>query len=116
MSCLNNYGVSALALGEENKKKNNRNKNYRSQIPIAEAAGITDVTLRLYEPVYLVDSADSSNAISANPGEEVRMELHSYRDRKHLDDVLDGPLFRQFTDLITPRSSCIMGEFSRLSA
>jgi transcription initiation factor TFIIB len=44
MSCLNNNNISAPVLGEENKK--NKNKNYRSQVFIAEAAGITDVTLR----------------------------------------------------------------------
>lgn len=49
------------------------------------------------------------------------MEIQSYRDRKHMDDVgaktrndaSAGQLFRQFTDLITP-GSCIEGEFGRL--
>lgn len=64
-----------------------------------------------------------TNTISANSDEEVWMELHSYRDRKHIEEVLkriqnderDGLLFQQFTVLITPGSSCIMGEFSRIS-
>jgi hypothetical protein len=62
-----------------------------------------------------------ANVVSATQDEEVWLEVHSYRDRKHLEDVVariknderDGPLYRQFMDLIIPGSSCIMGDFSR---
>ncbi len=54
--------------------------------------------------------------------EEVWLELIFYRDRKHHDDVMAkmkndescGSLFRQFTDLITSGTSCIIGEFSHI--
>lgn len=61
--------------------------------------------------------------VSANQEEEeVWMELESYRDRKHRDEVVAkitedtsaGPLFGQVTSLITQGYSCIMGEFKRL--
>ena len=63
-----------------------------------------------------------AKTISANPEEEVWVELESYRDRKHRDDVVAnvtqdanaGPLFGQVMGLITEGYSCIMGEFKRL--
>jgi Protein of unknown function (DUF1428) len=60
-----------------------------------------------------------ANAVSANQGEEeIWLELHSYRDRKHQvevgaimqNDESAGQLLRQFMDLITP-GSCIEGQF-----
>jgi uncharacterized protein YbaA (DUF1428 family) len=62
-----------------------------------------------------------AKTVSANQDEEVWVELHSYRDRKHLDDVCAkmqnderaGQLYQQFMDLITA-GSCIEGQFSRL--
>lgn len=64
-----------------------------------------------------------ANTVSANPDEEVWLELLSYRDRKHRDEVgakmqndeCAGLLMKQFMDLITPGSSCTIGGFSRLS-
>jgi uncharacterized protein YbaA (DUF1428 family) len=60
-----------------------------------------------------------ANAVSANQDEEeIWLELHSYRDRKHQvevgaimqNDESSGQLLRQFMDLITP-GSCIEGQF-----
>ena len=61
-----------------------------------------------------------AKTVSANQDEEVWMELIFYRDRKHRDEVgakmqndeRCGSLFRQFMDLITPGTNCIIGEFS----
>ena len=61
-----------------------------------------------------------AKTVSANQDEEVWMELIFYKDRKHRDDVRAkmqndercGSLFRQFMDLITPGTNCIIGEFS----
>jgi uncharacterized protein YbaA (DUF1428 family) len=65
-----------------------------------------------------------AKAVSADPdSEEVWVELESYRDRKHRDEVIAkieqdtnaGPLFGQVMGLISQRYSLIMGEFSRLT-
>lgn len=53
--------------------------------------------------------------------EEIWLELHSYRDRKHQDEVATTmqndenatQLLRQFVNLITP-GSCIEGQFSSI--
>jgi len=53
--------------------------------------------------------------------EEVWLELQSYRDRKHLEEVgakmmADDSMKKesqQFLNLITPGSRCSFGEFSR---
>jgi uncharacterized protein YbaA (DUF1428 family) len=63
-----------------------------------------------------------ANAVSANQDEEeIWLELHSYRDRKHQDEVgaimqndeNASRLLRQFAGLITP-GSCIEGRFSSI--
>ena len=63
-----------------------------------------------------------SNAISANQNEdEIWLELHTYRDHKHQEEVgaimqsdeSAGQLLRQFMDLIRP-GSCIEGQFGRI--
>jgi uncharacterized protein YbaA (DUF1428 family) len=60
--------------------------------------------------------------VSANQDEEVWMELIFYRDRKHRDEVCAKMqndesmerLYKQSVDLLSPGSSFVMGEFSRL--
>jgi hypothetical protein len=63
-----------------------------------------------------------SNAILANQNEdEIWLELHTYRDHKHQEEVgaimqsdeSAGQLLRQFMDLIRP-GSCIEGQFGRI--
>ena len=63
-----------------------------------------------------------TKAISANQDiEEIWQELHTYRDRKHQDEVASimqndenaTQLLRQFVNLITP-GSCIEGQFSSI--
>jgi len=63
-----------------------------------------------------------SNAVSANQDEdEIWLELHSYRDHKHQEEVgaimqsdeSAGQLLRQFMGLIRP-GSCIEGQFGRV--
>lgn len=65
-----------------------------------------------------------SQTISANPDEEeVWVELLSYRDKKHKDEVMEKMKndknceqgFQQFMKLITPGSSVIIGDFSSVS-
>jgi uncharacterized protein YbaA (DUF1428 family) len=63
-----------------------------------------------------------SESLSANQDDEVWLELIFYQDRKHRDEVevkmqndeSMAPLFQQSLDLLSPGSSFIMGEFSRL--
>jgi uncharacterized protein YbaA (DUF1428 family) len=65
-----------------------------------------------------------SKTVSANQDDEVWMELIFYKDRKHRDevnakmrnDVNMEQLFKQSMDLITPGTTFVMGEFSRLNA
>jgi uncharacterized protein YbaA (DUF1428 family) len=64
-----------------------------------------------------------SKTVSGNQDDEVWMELIFYKDRKHRDeveskmrnDVNMEQLFKQSMDLISPGTTFIMGEFSRLS-
>jgi uncharacterized protein YbaA (DUF1428 family) len=65
-----------------------------------------------------------SQTVSANQNEEeVWVELLSYRDKKHKDEVMEKMKndknceqgYRQFLDLITPGSKVIYGDFSRLN-
>jgi uncharacterized protein YbaA (DUF1428 family) len=63
-----------------------------------------------------------AKTVSANEDEEVWMELIFYRDRKHRDEVNAKMqndknmerLYKQSMDLLSPGSSFVMGEFSRL--
>jgi hypothetical protein len=65
------------------------------------------------------------NAVSANQDEELWIELQSHRDLKRMDEITsevmkdeimhaEGPLVKQFMDLVTPGSGMIMGKFTRL--
>ena len=61
-----------------------------------------------------------AKTVSANQDEEVWVEINSYRDRKHMDEVSAkmqsdesaGELVRKFMGLITP-GSCIVGELGQ---
>ena len=70
----------------------------------------------------MMDFVNTFKTVSADQDDEVWMEIQSYRDRKHLEDVgakmmndknmaAEG---QQFLNLITPGSHCSFGEFSRL--
>jgi uncharacterized protein YbaA (DUF1428 family) len=63
-----------------------------------------------------------AKTVSANQDEEVWMELIFYRDRKDRKEVNAKMqndenmerLYKQSVDLLSPGSSFVMGEFSRL--
>ena len=63
-----------------------------------------------------------AKAVSATQDEEVWMELIFYRDRKHKDEVgakmrndeRMGSLWQRSIDLVSPGTSFIMGQFSRI--
>lgn len=64
-----------------------------------------------------------AKTISANPDEEVWLELLFYRDSKHREEVgakmqndeRMGTLYQQSLSLLTPGTGFIMGEFSRVN-
>ena len=65
-----------------------------------------------------------SQTVSANPNEEeVWVELLSYKDKGHKEEVMEKMKndknceqgYRQFLDLVTPGSKVIYGDFSRLN-
>ena len=70
----------------------------------------------------MTDWTNIAKTVSANQDEEIWVEQIFYRDSKHRDEYMakcgnDGnmnQLYKQFMDLITPGSSPIMGEFSRV--
>jgi uncharacterized protein YbaA (DUF1428 family) len=85
----------------------------------------------LRSEVFQLDNTDSyedmgltniAKIVSANPGEEVWVEIQFYRDRRHMDDVRTkcrsdenmGRLYKQSLDLLVPGTCFIIGDFSRL--
>lgn len=66
-----------------------------------------------------------ATTMSANEDEEIWIELQSHRDLKQMDEVTaeamkdkdmgpDGPLVKQFMNLVSPGSGMVMGKFTRL--
>ncbi|HYX55841.1 MAG TPA: DUF1428 family protein [Nitrososphaeraceae archaeon] len=90
--------------------------------------------MRKYDALHLIFQLNNTETpmegitniaktVSANQDEdEVWMELIFYRDRKHKDEVgakMQNDenmerLYKQSVDLLSPGSSFVMGEFSRL--
>jgi hypothetical protein len=70
----------------------------------------------------VMDFVNITETVSANPDEEVWVEIQSYRDCKHRDETMTNiekdknceSLYQQYLSLITPGSRTIIGEFSRL--
>ena len=70
----------------------------------------------------VMDLINITETVSANPDEEVWVEIQSYRDRKHRDETMTNmekdknceSLYKQYLSLITSGSHTIIGEFSRL--
>jgi uncharacterized protein YbaA (DUF1428 family) len=78
---------------------------------------------------FQLDSTETSegftsmtNAVSAAQDDEVWLDMEYYRDREHMNDVVSKiesdesalSLMKQYLDLLTPGSSPIREEFSRL--
>jgi len=66
-----------------------------------------------------------ATTMSDNQDEEIWIELQSHRDLKQMNEVMseamkdedmsaEGPLVKQFMNLVTPGSGMIMGKFTRL--
>jgi uncharacterized protein YbaA (DUF1428 family) len=93
-------------------------------VEIMRKYGATHLILQLNNTEAPMEGITNiSKTVSGDPDDEVWMELIFYKDRKHLDDVEAKmrndvnmeQLFKQSMNLITPGSTFIMGEFSRLS-
>jgi uncharacterized protein YbaA (DUF1428 family) len=89
--------------------------------------------MRKYDAPHLIFQLNNTEApmegitniaktVSAKQDEEVWMEIIFYRDRNHRDEVSAKMqndenmerLYKQSVDLLSPGSSFVMGEFSRL--
>jgi large subunit ribosomal protein L17 len=76
---------------------------------------------RLNEKENITDFANISKVISANDDEDVNLEILSYRDAKHVEDVMKAmqddkranELYRESMKIITP-GSIVFGDFSQL--
>jgi uncharacterized protein YbaA (DUF1428 family) len=66
-----------------------------------------------------------ATTMSDNQDEEIWIELQSHRDLKQMNEVIaeamkdedmsaEGPLVKEFLNLVTPGSGMIMGKFTRL--
>src|SRR5215467_6882401 len=61
--------------------------------------------------------------LSANPEEEIWVELQRYKSREHRDSIVAkiredptaGPLFGRFYELVVPGKNSIMADFNRLN-
>jgi uncharacterized protein YbaA (DUF1428 family) len=93
-------------------------------VEIMRKYGATHLILQLNNTEAPMEGITNiSNTVSGNPDDEVWMELIFYKDRKHRNDVEAKmrndvnmeQLFKQSKNLITPGTTFIMGEFSRLS-
>ena len=70
----------------------------------------------------VMDFVNIAETVSANQDEEVWVEIQSYRDRNHRNDVMANmekdknceSLYQQYLALITQGSRTTIGEFSRL--
>ena len=92
-------------------------------VEIMRKYGATHLILQLNNTEAPMEGITNiSKTILANHDDEVWTELIFYKDRKHRDeveakmqnDVNMEHLFKQSMDLITPGTTFIMGEFSRL--
>ena len=70
----------------------------------------------------MMDFVNLSKTISANDDEDVRLEIQSYKDSKHVQEFMKamegdksgGRSHREFMELITPGSIVTFGDFSKL--
>ena len=85
--------------------------------------GLCFEVFQLSSTENMMDWTNIAKTVSANQDEEIWLEQIFYRDSKERDEYIAecgkdenmNRLYKQFMDLITPGSSPIMGEFSRLN-
>jgi large subunit ribosomal protein L17 len=84
--------------------------------------GVSKFVYRLNARENMMDFVNLSKAISANDDEDVWLEILSYRDAKHVEEVMKAmesdkkanELYKESMEIITP-GSIVFGDFSRLN-
>lgn len=85
--------------------------------------GVSKFVYRLNEKENITDFVNISKIISANDDEDVNLEILSYRDVKHVEEVTKAmqddkranELYMESMKIITP-GSIVFGDFSQLKA
>jgi len=83
--------------------------------------GVSKYVYKLNARENMMDFVNLSKTISANDNEDVWLEILSYRDAKHVEEVMKAmegdkganELYNEAMKLITP-GSIVFGDFSRL--
>jgi hypothetical protein len=83
--------------------------------------GVSKYVYKLNTSENMMDFVNLSKAISANDSEDVWLEILSYRDAKHVEEVMKAmegdkganELYNEAMKLIPP-GSIVFGDFSRL--
>ena len=83
--------------------------------------GVSKFVYRLNSRENMMDFVNVSKIISANDDEDVNLEILSYRDAKHVEEVMKAmegdkranELYKEAMELITP-GSIVFGDFSKL--
>ena len=83
--------------------------------------GVSKNVYKLNTRENMMDFVNLANSISANDNEDVWLEILSYRDAKHVEEVkkaMEGDkraneLYKEAMQIITP-GSIVFGDFSRL--
>jgi uncharacterized protein YbaA (DUF1428 family) len=80
--------------------------------------GVSKFVYRLNARENMMDFINLSKAISANDDEDVWLEILSYRDAKHVEEVMKAmesdKRANESMEIITP-GSIVFGDFSRLN-
>ena len=123
---LKQLAMRSHTLSTEYPKKNHDammqlNKQF---VSIMRKYGATHLVLQLNNTEAPMEGITNiAKTLSASQDEEVWSELIFYRDRKHREEVDSkmrnddrmGSLWQQSVESVTPGTSFIMGEFSRLN-
>ena len=83
--------------------------------------GVSKNVYRLNARENMMDFVNLAKTISANDNEDVWLEILSYRDAKHVEEVMKAmegdkranELYKESMEIITP-GSIVFGDFSRL--
>jgi hypothetical protein len=70
----------------------------------------------------MMDFVNLSRTVSANDDEDVWLEIQSYRDSKHVEELMKSmegdksgdEIYKEFMELISPSSIVTFGDFSKL--
>jgi len=83
--------------------------------------GVSKFVYRLNARENMMDFVNLSKIFSANDDEDINLEILSYRDAKHVEEVMNAmesdkranELYKESIEFITP-GSIVFGDFSKL--